>query len=180
MLTKDHSAQPTAVNDGYRELFSLMEKGKCGSWVYGTHASPALFAALGDTIQATQNPRVGPKHYMLANTEGPMMVSSCKEKDAAWEFIKFITSGDAVMLFTAGRAVPPVRKSLAQNPAFQNNRVIKMTLDVTDTWWAPPYHFENWANFQDKIAPYWQEVLQQKITPEQFNRQGAAFLRGEA
>ena len=179
MFTKDHSAQPTAINDGYRELFALMEQGRCGTWFYGTHASPALFAALGDTIQGTQNPRVGSQHYMLANPEGPMMVTSCKEKDAAWEFMKFIASGPAVLLFTAERAVPPVRKSLAQNPAFQNNRVIKMALAVSDTWWTPPYQFENWTNFQDKIPPYWQEVLQQKITPEQFNKQGAALLRGE-
>ena len=48
MLTKDKSAQPTAVNDGYREQYALMEKGKCGLWFYGPHASPALMTALGD------------------------------------------------------------------------------------------------------------------------------------
>ena len=35
MYTKDKSAQPTAVNDGYREQYALMEKGSaaCGSTV---------------------------------------------------------------------------------------------------------------------------------------------------
>ncbi len=180
MFTRDHSAQPTAINDGYRELFSLMEKGRCATWYYGTHASPQLFEALGDVIDGAQNPRVGSDHYMLANPEGPMMVTSCKEKDAAWEFIKFITSGDAELLFTTKRAVPPVRKSLSQHPAFQNNRVIKMALGVSNTWWTPPYEFNNWTNFQDKIPPFWQEVLQQKITPEEFNKRGASLLRGES
>ena len=180
MLTKDHSAQPTAVNDGYRELFALMEKNICGSWIYGPHASPALMAVLGDNIQATHNPRVGDKHYMLVNTEGPMMVTSCKEKDAAWELIKFLTSGDAALLFTVNRAVPTVRPSLVQNPGFQNNRFIKMSLEMADTWWSPPYAHRNWANFQDRITPFWQEVLQQKITPAAFNKQAAAFLRGDA
>ncbi len=180
MALKDKSAQPTAVNDGYRELYALMEKGRCGMWLYGPHASPALMAALGDRIQAGQNPRVGPNHYMIANPEGPMMVSACKEKDAAWEFMKFIASGDAAMLYTANRAVPPVRKSLAQRPFFQDNRFIKMSLDHVDTWWTPPYDHPHWTNFQDKIAPFWQEAVRGNITPAQFNQQGAKFLRGEA
>lgn len=180
MFTKDKSAQPSAVNDGYREQYALMEKSKCGFWFYGPHASPAMMQALGDAIQPMANPRVGKERYMLANPEGPMMTTGCKEKEAAWEFIKFITSGDALMLYTAGRAVPPVRKSASANPFFQQNRFIKFGLDEVATWWMPPYENKNWANFQDKIPPYWQEVLREKITPKQFNEQGAKFLRGQA
>ncbi|TCR67132.1 extracellular solute-binding protein [Bosea sp. BK604] len=180
MALRDKSAQPTAVNDGYRELYALMEKGRCAMWYYGPHASPALISALGDSIQGVQNPRVGDKHYMIANPEGPMMVSSCKEKEAAWEFMKFITSGDAAMLYTANRMVPPVRKTLSERPVFQNNRFIKMSLDHLDTWWTPPYDHQHWTNFQDKIPPYWQEAVRGNITAAQFNQQGAKFLRGEA
>ena len=179
MLTKDKSAQPTAVNDGYREQYALMEKSRCGFWFYGPHASPALMEALGDKIQGTPNPRVGNDRYMLANPEGPMMVSSSKEKDAAWEFIRFITTGDAALLYTANRAVPPVRKSLASHKTFQDNRFIKLGLDNSDQWWTPPYEHPHWTNFQDKIAPFWQEVLQEKITPAQFNQIGARMLRGQ-
>ncbi len=180
MFTKDKSAQPSAVNDGYREQYALMERSKCGFWFYGPHASPAMMKALGDAIQPMHNPRVGKERYMLANPEGPMMTTGCKEKEAAWEFIKFISSGDALMLYTAGRAVPPVRKSASANPVFQENRFIKFGLDNVNTWWTPPYENKNWANFQDKIPPYWQEVLREKITPKQFNEQGAKFLRGQA
>ena len=41
--------------------------------------------------------------------------------------------------------------------------------------WRP-----TWTNFQDKIPPFWQEALAGKITAEEFNQQGAKFLRGEA
>ena len=180
MFTKDKSAQPSAVNDGYREQYALMEKSRCGFWFYGPHASPALMTALGDNIQGAPNPRVGSERYMLANPEGPMMTTGTKEKEAAWEFIKFITSGDALMLYTAGRAVPPVRKSASLNPFFQTNRFIKLGLDRVSEWWTPPYEFKNWANFQDKIPPYWQECLREKITVKDFHVQGAKFLRGQA
>jgi len=180
LLTKDNAAQPTAVSDGYREQYALMEKGKCGMWYYGPHGSPALIKALGDSIQAVNNPRVGPNHYMLANPEGPLMTTSCKEKEAAWEFMKFIASGDALLLYTAKRMVPPVRKSFFNNPAFENNRFIKMSLADSNTWYMPPYYQKNWANFQDKIPPYWQEALRQKISVRDFHVQGAKFLRGQA
>jgi len=180
LLTKDNAAQPTAVSDGYREQYALMEKGKCGMWYYGPHGSPALIKALGDNIQAVNNPRVGPNHYMLANPEGPLMTTSCKEKEAAWEFMKFIASGDALLLYTAKRMVPPVRKSFFNNPAFENNRFIKMSLADSNTWYMPPYYQKNWANFQDKIPPYWQEALRQKISVRDFHVQGAKFLRGQA
>ena len=180
LLTKDNAAQPTAVSDGYREQYALMEKGKCGMWYYGPHGSPALIKALGDAIQAVNNPRVGPNHYMLANPEGPLMTTSCKEKEAAWEFMKFIASGDALLLYTAKRMVPPVRKSFFNNPAFEGNRFIKMSLADSNTWYMPPYYQKNWANFQDKIPPYWQEALRQKISVRDFHVQGAKFLRGQA
>jgi len=180
MALRDHSAQPTASTDGYRELYALMEKGRCGMWFYGPHASPALMTALGDAIQGMQNPRVLDKHYMIANPEGPMMVSTCKEKEAAWELMKFLASGDAAMLFTANRMVPPVRTSLAKRPVFQDNRFIRMSLDHLDTWWTPPYSHPHWTNFQDKIPPYWQEAVKGNITAAQFNQQGAKLLRGEA
>ena len=180
LLTKDNAAQPTAVSDGYREQYALMEKGKYGMWYYGPHGSPALIKALGDAIQAVNNPRVGPNHYMLANPEGPLMTTSCKEKEAAWEFMKFIASGDALLLYTAKRMVPPVRKSFFNNAAFENNRFIKMSLAESNTWYMPPYYAKNWANFQDKIPPYWQEALRQKITVRDFHVQGAKFLRGQA
>ena len=108
------------------------------------------------------------------------MTTSCKEKEAAWEFIKFICSGDALMLYTGRRMVPPVRKSIAKAEIFQNNRFIKMSLAESDTWWMPPYEHKYWANFQDKIPPYWQETLREKITVKEFHAQGAKFLRGQA
>ena len=76
--------------------------------------------------------------------------------------------------------MPPVRKSFFNNAAFENNRFIKMSLAESNTWYMPPYYNKNWANFQDKIPPYWQEALRQQITVRDFHVQGAKFLRGQA
>lgn len=178
-LTKDKSAPPTAVNDGMREIYSLLQNGKAGMWVYASQSSPALTTTLGDNIQGVVTPRIGSEHFSLNNPEGPLMTSSCKEKEAAFEFMKFMSSGEAALLYTRDRVVPPARKSLAALDVFQNNRFIKLSVDTEKTWWSPPYEHEYWAPFQDRIAPYWQEALRETITPKQFCEQGARLLRGE-
>ena len=103
MYTKDKSAQPTAVNDGYPQLYALMEKGKCGDVDLRPACAPALITALGDAIQAVPTPNVGSKPYMLANPGGPLMLTTCKEKEAAWEFIEVHLLGRAGPLFTQKR-----------------------------------------------------------------------------
>ena len=180
MYTKDKSAQPTAINDRYPQLFALMEQGKAAMWLYGTHAHPQLNAALGDRIQVVRTPNVGSRPYMLANPEGLFMLTACKEKEAAWEFLTFMSSGDPVRTFTAKRGLLPIRKSVSAEPAYQNNRFFKVALANAEYWWMPPFSSKNWANYQDKLAPYWQQALRQEITVAQFHAQGAKFLRGEA
>jgi multiple sugar transport system substrate-binding protein len=123
MFTKDKSAQSTAVNDGYPQLFSLMERGKAATWIYGTHASPQLNTALGDRIQVVPTPNVGPRQCMLANPEGDFITTSCKEKEAAWTFLQYMASSRAATL-AQGRGFLPVRKSLSADPAIQDNRFI--------------------------------------------------------
>ena len=180
MFTKDKSAQSTAVNDGYPQLFSLMERGRAAMWIYGTHANPQLNTALGDRIQAVPTPDAGGTPRMLANPEGDFITTACKEKEAAWEFIRFMGSGKPVETLATGRGYLPVRKSLSATPTIQSNRFFKVASAQADTWWTPPFGAKNWANYQDKIAPYWQQALRQEITAKQWNEQAAKFLRGDA
>jgi multiple sugar transport system substrate-binding protein len=178
MFTKDKSAQSTAVSDGYPQLFSLMERGKAAMWIYGTHASPQLNTALGDRIQVVPTPNVGPRQCMLANPEGDFITTSCKEKEAAWTFLQYMASSKAATL-VQGRGFLPVRKSLTADPAIQDNRFFKVASANAANWWTPPFYAKNWAIYQDRIAPYWQQALRQEITPKQWNEQAAKFLRGD-
>ena len=180
MFTKDKSAQGTAVNDRYTQLLALMEQSKAAMWIYGAHGHPQLVSALGDRIQAVRTPNVGPKPYMLANPEGLYMLSTCKEKEAAFEFLKHMSSGNPARTLTQKRGLLPVRKSIAAEDFYQNNRFFKLALANADNWWMPPCSHKNWANYQDKLAPYWQQALRQEITVTQFHQQGAKFLRGQA
>jgi len=180
MFSRDKSAQPTAVSDRYPQLFALMEAGKGAMWIYGTHANPQLDRALGARVQVVPTPRVREQPYMLANPEGLMMLSACKEKEAAWEFMVHMGSGQPARTFTQGRGLLPVRKSISADPVFQQNRFFKLALGSAGTWWRPPFSHKHWANYQDKIAPYWQQALRQEISVKDFHAQAAKFLRGEA
>ena len=55
----------------------------------------------------------GPKRYMLANPEGPMMTRRrARRRRRPGSSSSSSATGDAALLYTANRAVPPVRKSL--------------------------------------------------------------------
>ncbi|HEY4200176.1 MAG TPA: sugar ABC transporter substrate-binding protein [Devosiaceae bacterium] len=179
MFTKDKSVQPSAVTDGYPELFSLMESGKAGMWIYGAHGFPQLNKALGDKIQAVPTPTAGARNCMLNNPTGNFIVSSSQNKDAAWEFIRYMSSGDVAITLGPERGYMPVRASLAENPVVTNNRVLGIVRKNADNWWNPPFQSENWVNYQNSIAPYWQQVLRQEITVEQYQARAAGLLRGE-
>jgi multiple sugar transport system substrate-binding protein len=180
MFTKDKSAQPTAINDRYPQLFALMEKGIGAMFIYGTHASPQLTTALGDKIQPAPIPKAGEKPYTLVNPEGNFITTSCKEKEAAWEFLAFMSQEKASLSLAVGRGMLPPRKSLGELPEVKDNRFFQTAFSQAEHWWHPPFEWKNWANYQDKIAPYWQEALRENITAEQFEQQAAKFLRGEA
>ncbi len=179
MYTKDKSAQPTAVSDRYSQLFALMEGNKVAMWIYGTQAHPQLDAALGSRIQAVPLPRVKDKQCTLANPEGVMIMSSCKEKEAAWEFIAHLSSGQPARIFTQGRGAVPVRKSISAEPVFQKNRFFKLAIGLASSWWMPPFSHKYWANYRDKVTPYFQQTLRQEITAKDFHGQAAKILRGE-
>jgi multiple sugar transport system substrate-binding protein len=179
MFTKDKSAQPTAVSDRYPELFALMEQGRGAQWIYGTHSSPQLNAALGERIQAVPTPTAGAKACMLANPEGNFITTSCKEKEAAWEFLMFLSDGDPAISLGPQRGLMPVRISLNQLPAVQDNRFFKLAASQSANWWRPPYESETWTNYQDKIAPFWQQALRQEISVKDFHVQAAKYMRGE-
>ena len=180
MFTKDKSAPPTAISDRYPQNFALMEGGKGAMWIYGTQASPQLDAALGNKIQVTPLPRVEDKVHMLANPEGLMIMSSCKEKEAAWELIVYLSSGQPARVFSAERGALPVRKSVAAEPVFQQNRFFKLALASASSWWMPPFFHKHWANYRDKVTPYFQQALRQEISVRDFHVQAAKILRGEA
>jgi multiple sugar transport system substrate-binding protein len=180
MFTKDKSAQPTAVTDGYPQLFALMERSRAAMWLYGTHANPQLNAALGDRIQAVPTPNVGPRSCMLSNPEGDFITNSCKEKEAAFEFLRYMGSGTKeTQALAQGRGYLPVRKSLSNDPSIQTNRFFKVATADSANWWTPPFAAKGWSNYTDKIAPYWQQALRQQITPQQWNEQAAKLMRGE-
>ncbi len=179
MFTKDKSAQPTAVSDRYPELFALMEQGRGAQWIYGTHSSPQLNAALGERIQAVPTPTVGAKACMLANPEGNFITTSCKEKEAAWEFLMFLSDGDPAISLGPQRGLMPVRISLNRAPGRAGQPLLQARGSQSANWWRPPYESETWTNYQDKIAPFWQQALRQEISVKDFHVQAAKYMRGE-
>ena len=92
---------------------------------------------------------------MLAIPEGDFMTTSCKEKEAAWEFLRYLAGAKAVPITAMGRGYLPVRKTLSADPVLAADRFCQVTIADAANWWTPPFSAKNWATYQDRIAPYW-------------------------
>ncbi len=109
-----------------------------------------------------------------------MMLTSAKEKDAAWEFLMHMTSGEPARIFSRDRGELPTRKSIAAEPTYQQSRFFKLGLNSQSIWWVPPFGHKHWVKYQEGITPFWQQTLRGEISAKDFHRQGARLLRGQA
>ncbi len=136
-------------------------------------------ASLSETrIQAVAVPSAGTRNYQLFNGNGNFIVSSTKEKEAAWEFVKFMASEEASISLGPERGFMPVRASLSKHPLVRGSAAMEIVTQNSANLWSPPFFSENWINYQDGIAPYWQQMLRKQISVADYHAQAAALLRG--
>ena len=105
------------------------------------------------------------------------MLSTCKEREAAFEFMVHMASGQrpGSSRNNAGSAGP---KSLRRS-GVQDNRFFKVAIAEAANWWMPPFAHKHWDNTRTKDRAHWQQALRQEITVTNFHTQAAKFLRGE-
>ena len=94
---------------------------------------------------------------------------------------------DAHVVGRAGARFTPAARPAAGAPSSRPSAGCSSTTASSSSrslqaanWWRPPFSHKHWANYQDKIAPYWQQALRQEISVKDFHAQAAKFLRGEA
>ena len=107
------------------------------------------------------------------------MTTSCKEKEAACEFRATWRPATNRPACWRRARLSAGAGSLSKDPSIQSNRFFKVAIGDAANWWTPPFAAKGWANYTDKIAPYWQQALRQDLTPAQWNAKAAALLRGE-
>jgi sorbitol/mannitol transport system substrate-binding protein len=135
--------EPDAASSGWQECLSLMSQGKAAMFydatsLAGVLETPSSSKIAGNVGYAYAPTKVTPNgsHWLWAWALG--MVSSSKNKDAAFQFITWATSPQYLTLagqtFGWAQVPPGTRTSLYQNPNYQKAAPFaQLTLDSINT-----------------------------------------------
>jgi multiple sugar transport system substrate-binding protein len=177
LYSKQKVTQPTAVTDKFPELFAALQGNKLALMHHGLWSYAIQEKALGDKIAAVQIPKGAKTRYVDTFMEGESIISSSKQRDAAWEFITYLALPDQMRIFSAKRGAGPVAKSMVNDKIYSENRFYKAALASQPAWGNLPYYHKNWTKMTDQYAPELQRLMKGETTAQQFCKTLADTLR---
>ena len=111
------------------------------------------------------------------------ILSTSKNKKAAWEFIKYIAGPEGQAKMASTGLAQPALKSVAESPAFQDGQKPlnkKMLLKAVDYSVYPPMA-KNWLEiYQGTITPIFDGLWTGKVTAQEAIDQLAEALKSKA
>ncbi len=119
---------PTAVNDGFSEIITNFQSGLTAMTIHHTGSSPQMEELLGDDVSAFPFPSGVGQWTSMGDTETVIFESS-KNKEAAFEWVSYLATGDGQRMWCEGTGNVPVSKSVSQGSFFQDNRFMKASIE---------------------------------------------------
>lgn len=175
--TEHKVAQPSALSDRFPELFALLQGGKIAIFTHGLWSWKTQSDALGDKVSAVMKVKGKVRRWVSSGVEGPMMFTTCKQQDEAWEFISFLAEPSEALIWSKERGAGPPFVSMEGEAIYRENRFFKAALESAPYWGQFPFWNEKWPKFSDMWTPQFQMLWNEEITPEEFCKRLAEVLR---
>ena len=122
---------PTATNDGFQEIIANFKSGLTAMTVHHIGPSKGMVEELGDDVDAFIFPAGVGQWTSMGDTEN-VMFSSCKNKDAAFEWLKYLAAYDGEQMWCEGTGNIPVSTKVQQGDYFQNDRFMLVSFEGVD------------------------------------------------
>ena len=122
---------PTATNDGFQEIIANFKSGLTAMTVHHIGSSKGMVEELGDDVDAFIFPAGVGQWTSMGDTEN-VMFSSCKNKDAAFEWLKYLAAYDGEQMWCEGTGNIPVSTKVQQGDYFQNDRFMLVSFEGVD------------------------------------------------
>ena len=120
LYMKEKVAPPSAPADGYLQIYEGFKGGKTAMVLHHLGTSKPLAEALGDKVSAVPTPS-GPKgRWCNSIVDYNVMFKACKNKEAAFTFMAWITEKEQNDYWAGGTGVMPVLNSLNKKYAAIN------------------------------------------------------------
>lgn len=122
---------PTATSDGFNEIMANFKSGLTAMTIHHTGSSADVAETLGDDVSAFAFPAGEGQWTSMGDTD-TVIFSSCKNPDAAFEWISYLAAGEGQKMWCEGTGNVPVSQSVAEEPFFQDNEFMKASLEGED------------------------------------------------
>lgn len=119
---------PTATSDGFNEIIANFKSGLTAMTIHHTGSSADMEATFGDDVSAFPFPAGKGQWTSMGDTE-TVIFESCENKEAAFEWVSYLTAGEGQKMWCEGTGNVPVSKTVQAGDFFQNNRFMKASID---------------------------------------------------
>ena len=166
-----HVTPPSAPTDGFLQTVNNMKAGRTAMTIHHVGSANDLQAALGDAITAIPVPR-GPAGdgWTTYGDGSSAILSACKNPDAAWKWIAFLSTGagNAALAKLSGQ-LPVTTSSLATWDAQPRRFIEASARSLSLARVLPPT--TQTADFTRTVWPQTtQKALLGQITPDEMMR----------
>jgi multiple sugar transport system substrate-binding protein len=150
---------------------NLFPLSKCGMWWYGSWSRP-MFTAQNPNIRVkVLEPLEGPAGRVHANYAWIWVVNANatpRQKEVAWDFIKYITRPEAQITFWNVVGVMPTRKSVYEDPAISADEFVQAFgkyVNETRVYYPP---LPDWEPVEKALIRYLERLVAGELTEQQF------------
>jgi multiple sugar transport system substrate-binding protein len=119
---------PTATNDGFNEIITNFKSGLTAMTIHHTGSSAGMEETFGDDVSAFPFPAGKGQWTSMGDTE-TVIFESCENKEAAFEWVSYLATGEGQKMWCEGTGNVPVSKTVQASDFFQNNRFMKASID---------------------------------------------------
>jgi multiple sugar transport system substrate-binding protein len=130
LFRQDKVTPPSAPTDAFRQIVDGFKAGRTAMAIHHLPSANEMVAALGDDkVGAVPVPKAPDgKAWTIFGDESNAIFSTCKNKEAAFKWISFLSSAEGNMMFTKETAQLTVTKSGAANGTLHPKRFVDASL----------------------------------------------------
>ena len=122
---------PTATNDGFQEIIANFKSGLTAMTVHHIGSSKGMVEELGEDVGSFIFPAGEGLWTSTGDTEN-VMFESCENKEAAFEWIKYLAAYDGQVMWCEGTGNIPVSTEVQQTEYFQSDPFMVVSFGGVD------------------------------------------------
>ncbi|QOV18515.1 sugar ABC transporter substrate-binding protein [Blautia liquoris] len=150
----------SATSDGFQETLANFQSGLTAMFVHHVGSSKGLIEALGDDVDAFMVPKGKGQWTSMGDTE-TVMFESCENKEAAFEWMKYLAANEGQKMWCEGTGQVPVDQKVQKDDYFQNDKFMKVSMEGID--------FAGTVPVKDTTTEWisnWPAIISQALTGE--------------